>query len=297
MIKKTRRPRLASPERRLAAVVLSRANSGEADLVVTFLTRELGLLTALAKNARRSVKRFGGGLLSPARAAWYDFRVSPYSDLAFVARGENNPDFPLLPPEPLALALGSWAVELTRSLEAPRNPAPLTFNLLVRHLVRLARCPDFTPPALEARRLSLGFTKCYLEVAGFGPSLLACHQCGRKPETGDWAWSPSQGVVLCPDCRSLQAELVPGELIQALGGIHDHLAGPRLNPESLARAEGFLARMASLAADRAYRSRRVIQQLLRDPPPPGPLAPLPLAQGRPEFLAPRTISEVLGGES
>ncbi|MDR1608521.1 MAG: recombination protein O N-terminal domain-containing protein, partial [Deltaproteobacteria bacterium] len=50
-MRKSRSP-IATPEKRLAAVVLARANSGEADLVVTFLTREYGLVTAVAKNAR-----------------------------------------------------------------------------------------------------------------------------------------------------------------------------------------------------------------------------------------------------
>ncbi|MDR1085422.1 MAG: DNA repair protein RecO [Deltaproteobacteria bacterium] len=268
-MKKTRQRGIGQPESRLGAVVLARANSGEADLVVTFLTRELGLITALAKNARKSIRRFGGGLLSPGRAAWYDFRLRPYAELGLVVRGEDNPQFPSLPPEPVALALASWAVELVRSLEAPRNPARLSFNLLVRHLVRLARCADFHPPALEPRRLSLGFTKCYLEVAGFGPDLSACEYCGQRPESGLWAWDAARGTVLCPKCTNSGDRAVSGELLQGLSAIDNHLAAPSLSSESLATAEGFFVKMASLASDRAYKSRRVLAALLKDSPEPG----------------------------
>ena len=251
------------PERRLGAVVLARANSGEADLVVTFLTRELGLIRALAKNARHSVRRFGGGLLDPARAAWYDFKISPRTDLALVARGENNPGFPLPPPEPVALALTAWAVELVRSFEVPRNPALKSFNLLVRHLSRLGRLEDYQPPALEARRLSLGFTKCYLELAGFGPSLGSCRTCGREPQEGEaWSFSLIDGAAFCPACRDPLASVVPGELVKALAAIDDHLAAPPLAPSKLALAEDFLTKMAALHSERSYKSRGVLDKLL-----------------------------------
>jgi DNA repair protein RecO (recombination protein O) len=266
-MKKTSRSKIGTPETRLGAVVLARANSGEADLVVTFLTRELGLVTALAKNARHSLKRFGGGLLSPGRAAWYYFRIRPNADLAFVARGENNPQFPLMPPEPVALALSAWAVELVRSMEAPRNPAELSFNLLVRHLFHLARCSDFTVPALEARRLSLGFTKCYLEIAGFGPNLQSCHECGLPPETGTWVWDPTKSLIYCPQCRQDPNFSVPGELLKLLGDIHNHTQGPRITPHYMARSEYFFAAAASQASDRTYKSRQVLMALLNGQDP------------------------------
>jgi DNA repair protein RecO (recombination protein O) len=256
---------MGSPEFRLAAVVLARANAKEADLVVTFLTRELGLLTAVAKNARKSVRRFGGGLLNLARAAWYDFKIYPNSEVALVVKGEDNPEFPITPAEPVALALSAWAMELTRSLEAPGNPAPLTFNLIIQHLSRLAQCSDFHPPALEARRLSLGFTKCYLEVAGFGPTLTVCHHCGQIPEKGSWSWIPAMGSVFCPQCRAPLDPIVQGELLGALGAITDHLACPDLSDQELAIAESFFAQMATLASGRFYKSRRVLIQLLIPP--------------------------------
>jgi DNA repair protein RecO (recombination protein O) len=232
--------------------------------VVTFLTREYGLVTAVAKNARKSLKRFGGGLLSPGRAAWYVLRVNPRSEVGFVARGEDNPKFPTLPTAPVALALSSWAVELARSLEAPGNPATFTCNLLVRHLTRLAQGADFQPPALEARRISLSFTKCYLEIAGFGPTLTACRRCGLIPETGSWSWVPSLGAVYCPQCRQAHAPKIPGGLIAALGAIKDPLDTPNLNSEELFLAESFFAQMASLASDRIYKSRRVLLGLLTE---------------------------------
>ncbi len=47
---------------RIEALVLRKSSYGEADLLVTLFSRELGKLRALAKNAKKSQKRFGGRL-------------------------------------------------------------------------------------------------------------------------------------------------------------------------------------------------------------------------------------------
>ncbi len=51
-----------TPQLRTDAIVVRRVAYGEADLIVTLYTRELGKISALARSARRSRKRFGGGL-------------------------------------------------------------------------------------------------------------------------------------------------------------------------------------------------------------------------------------------
>ncbi|MCY4379481.1 MAG: DNA repair protein RecO, partial [Candidatus Dadabacteria bacterium] len=44
------------------ALILRKSSYGEADLLVTLFSRELGKFRALAKNAKKSQKRFGGRL-------------------------------------------------------------------------------------------------------------------------------------------------------------------------------------------------------------------------------------------
>ena len=44
------------------ALVLRKSDYGEADLIITLFSRELGKFSALAKNAKKSQKRFGGRL-------------------------------------------------------------------------------------------------------------------------------------------------------------------------------------------------------------------------------------------
>ncbi len=44
-----------------AAIIISHMNLGEADKLVTFFSLDRGMLKGVAKNARKSFKRFGAG--------------------------------------------------------------------------------------------------------------------------------------------------------------------------------------------------------------------------------------------
>jgi DNA repair protein RecO (recombination protein O) len=259
-------------------VVLTRAQSGEGDLVVTFLTRERGLLTGLAKNARQSQRRFGGGLLYPGRAAWYDFRIRERAEVCFVERGEINPKAPDLPQDPVLFALYSWALELVRAFEAPGQPAPAAFNLLLRHLMALSGLKTAPAPALRARELSLAFTISYLALAGFGLDFENCRRCRKKlcprPESrggpdplclGD---VPSGGLI-CPDCappglsggapKAISLGLSQKLLaLQAQSG----LSRGQIREEEMAKAENFIREVASFQAGRAFKSPKAIRGLL-----------------------------------
>jgi DNA repair protein RecO (recombination protein O) len=245
-------------------VVLSRAGRGDSDLVVTFITREIGLITGLAKNARQSIRRFGGNLLRPGTAAWYYFRQKPRRDLAFIERGEVNPKAPVLPNDPVCSALAAWALELVRAFEAHENPALASFNLLVKHLGALARTVDFSPPALEARRLSLGFTKCYLELAGFAPSLFRCTLCGGE-DPAPRHWAPVLGGIVCSNCMGAgnrRAPEVPEGLLPALLATTSHKGCAQLNEVQLSAAEYFFQTLATLHSGRRFNSRGVINEYL-----------------------------------
>lgn len=232
-------------QRRLAAVVVARTNYGEADLIVTFLTRELGLLSGLARYGRRSIQRFGGGLLSPGTTAWYDFTIKPHTSLAFVERGEENPRARRLPADPLVQCLAAFALELVRGFEAPGNPAKESFELLVRHLSRLARCQD----QRCARLVALDFSLKYMELAGFSPRLGGCLVCGSTPEAAEpgWRWDPMAGGIYCPWCQSesgRRGRPVSPALLIRLGAACTEEVLP-LSDGDLAEAELFFEKLAA----------------------------------------------------
>ncbi|MDR1486399.1 MAG: DNA repair protein RecO [Deltaproteobacteria bacterium] len=267
-MKKTHPQQSRPPADRMGAVVLSRYSVGDSDYIVTFLTREQGLVSALAKNARQSIRRFGGNLLSPGMAAWYYLRQRPNSNLAFVERGEINPAAPNLPMDPICRALVAWALELVRAFEAHHNPAEPTFNLLLRHFGALAAASDFAAPSLAARRLSFGFTKCYLQIAGFGVGAENCCICGKK-DSESWYAEPSFDGLICRQCeRFLDRRLhnIPNSLREALLTTATHRSSPQLDEETLNIAENYFQHRASVQAGRAFKSPKVLRQLLENNP-------------------------------
>jgi DNA repair protein RecO (recombination protein O) len=245
--------------------------------LVTFLTREKGLVTALAKNARQSIRRFGGNLLRPGTAAYYYIRQQPNRYIGFVERGEHNPKAPVLPPDPVCLALSSWALELVRAFEVHLNPALGPFETLLRHLGALSKLSDFSLPALEPRRLSLGFTKAYLSQTGFAAWFDSCRLCGRT-ETERWRLSPVEGGALCSDCAQKcdrSAASCPPGLLEALRAATTHNNCPDLTDEQMRAAELFFQRLATLNSGRPFQARSVLLSLLRQD---APIAPDPISK-------------------
>ena len=160
---------------RTPAVVLKRVPYGEADLVVTLYTRDLGKLSALARSARRSQRRFGGVLdlftvseaeLKPHRGGdlWTlgtaALRAS-YTDLARkvhgaslgLAAGEN--------PGSIASRLRLWGASKELILKAARRVTPERAAALLRAAVendvRLKTSQG--DPVVNLEALTIRFTR------------------------------------------------------------------------------------------------------------------------------------------
>jgi DNA repair protein RecO (recombination protein O) len=254
-------------------VVLSRRRSGEQDLLVTFLTPELGLLSAIAKNATRSVKRFGGGLLDPGTSAFYEFRIRGDSDFGLVAKAERAPGaYAVIPRVPVMQALAAWALELVRAFETPRSPARESFFLLKAHLAALS-LESGAPPALAARSLSLGFSARYLETAGFGATIRACSGCGKPPATGEWAWDAVNPRAFCPECLALAdgsvlagLSPVPSGTLAAINSLLPDVPPPLPLPrEEAALAEAYFCTLASSVSGKGFLSRMSMDRYLEEP--------------------------------
>jgi recombinational DNA repair protein (RecF pathway) len=186
--------------------------------------------------------------------------------MAFVERGEINPKAPVLPSDPVCLALVAWSLELVRAFEAHENPAKKPFNLLVRYLIALSRLTDFKPPALEARRLSIIFTKSYLKLAGFAPVVDRCLICGA-PDSPSWWWDGAQGGVICQNCvskRGLGPTKMSRELESALKTAYGKEGLKNLSEKEIRSAENFFRTIATLQSGRRFKSVKVFYELLEE---------------------------------
>ncbi|MEK7765036.1 MAG: DNA repair protein RecO, partial [bacterium] len=129
-------------------VVLRRRDLGEADRLLTLLTRRFGKLKAVAKGSRRARSRFTGHL-EPLNEAEFMLWRREGRDLAIVSGATLVEHHPALAAHLPSFAAASFAAELLdRSLEED-EPQPRLYDLLHRLLLSLRR-PEHAAPALLA---------------------------------------------------------------------------------------------------------------------------------------------------
>jgi DNA repair protein RecO (recombination protein O) len=179
---------------RSQAVVLRKVAYGEADLIFTLLCRDLGKLSALARGARSSRRRFG--------AALELFTVSNVElrahrgELWTLSAAETARSYVHLAQDMAALAHASYGTELVRELSAPEHPEPAVFDLLV-DLFRALSARGARPDVLRAFELAL------LAATGLAPALDACAGCGRSDAAAldrGALLDPARGGVVCAAC-------------------------------------------------------------------------------------------------
>jgi DNA repair protein RecO (recombination protein O) len=233
------------------AILLRSVAYGESDRVVTLLGKTTGRVSALARGARKSVKRFGGGLgLGASGEAVLRDRGGELMGLdGFEVRQSRLG----LAADIARTAHASYAIELCDRLCGPRHPEPAVFDWLEEFLARV----EDGGAALERLRVfELGLLGRLGFVASFD-----CVACGRTDEDlGEEStrWHPERGGVVCRSCVRSGAVLI-AQTRRALG---------RLSALTLAEADA-----VTLDRDLNAGCRQAIRELIAFHVP-GPLKSL-----------------------
>src|SRR6185436_9555523 len=156
------------------AILLRSVAYGESDRVVTLLGRTTGRVSALARGARKSVKRFGGGLgLGASGQAVLRDRAG--SELMGLDSFDVQEARIGLGGDIARTAHASYAIELCDRLCGPRHPEPAVYDWLEEFLARV----EHAGATLERLRV---FELGLLARLGIGASF-DCVSCGRgEPE-------------------------------------------------------------------------------------------------------------------
>lgn len=198
------------PVYRDEGVVLRTHKLGEADRIVTLLTRDHGRVRAVAKGVRKTTSRFGA-------------RLEPFShvDVQFY-EGRN------LDTVTQVESIGNYGAELTddysrwtsahamvetaeRLTDVEREPATQQYLLLVGGLRSLAAREHEAGLILDAYLLRS------LAVAGWSPSFDACARCGAPGPHR--AFSISSGGSVCAACRAPGSATPAVETLTLLGAL------------------------------------------------------------------------------
>jgi DNA repair protein RecO (recombination protein O) len=185
------------------ALLLKQVDTGEADRVVTLLTEKLGKVSAIARGARRSRKRFGAALALFVLAE-AELQRRTTSTLLLLTGYHALATHAGIGRDIASIAHGSYATELVEALCARDQPEPALFELLLEMYGLLEREPA-TSERLRVFELRL------LSAAGLAPQLTTCVACGRDVlgETEGLGMDAARGGVVCRDCHQPQQALEP----------------------------------------------------------------------------------------
>ncbi|HEY3247691.1 MAG TPA: DNA repair protein RecO [bacterium] len=244
------------PVYKAEAIVIRRHNLGEADRVVTLLTKDHGKLGVVAKGARKPRSRFAGRLelFTHLRALLAVGRT-----LDVVSQVEVLEAFAPVREDLTRMGYASLVAEVTDRATAERQAAPELFALL-RQTLNLIRDDD-------PERAGLWFLARVLVLTGYGPVMDRCVVCGRRDP--DMAFSFALGGLLCgsdrpkdPQSLSLSAPAAHTLtfLLRAAPDLVTKLAMP---PTVRGEVGNVLQRYVEYRFDVRLRSPAIIQRLRR----------------------------------
>lgn len=241
------------PTFRDEAVVLRTYQLGEADRIISLLTRQHGKVRAVARGVRRTSSKFGA-------------RLEPFShvDIQF-AEGRGALDVVI---QVETLHVGLLGMDYDRFTAAEvlmeaadrlvvedRTPAIQQYRLLLGALLALAN------PARPAAAIVDSYLLRSLAVAGWAVTLGECSNCGVVGETALW-FSPQGGGTVCARCRPLSSARVDDEALAHLGALMSgdwDTVGATSTP-TVNRCHALVTAYATWHLDRALRSLPFLQR-------------------------------------
>ena len=179
---------------------------GEADLILVLLTKEHGLVRAVAKGIRKARSRFGARL---DRFSRVDVQIYPGRTLANITDAETVATYasPIVADVDRFYA-GAAMLEMAQVFSAEPSSSDSIFVLLDAALQQLTTSD--LPPICVADE----FVLHGLEIAGWEPSLVDCAQCGKRGPHR--AFHPAAGGAVCVTCRPPGAFTPPSAAVHLL---------------------------------------------------------------------------------
>lgn len=245
------------PTYRDEAVVLRTHKLGEADRIVTLLSRRHGKVRAVARGVRRTSSKFGARL-EPFSHVDLQFATGRTLDVITEAVTRHAWSEPLTV-DYQRFTAGQVILETADRLVAEEGqPSARQFALLLGALQALtAGTSDGPRPAtmvMDAYLLRA------VATAGFAPSLTDCAGCGA-PGPHE-AFSPASGGLVCRRCRPPGSAMPQPETLHYLGALlAGDWAGTRAATPSVQRqASGLVAAFVSWHLERGLRTLPLVER-------------------------------------
>jgi len=252
------------PTYRDEAVVLRTHKLGEADRIITLLSRGHGKIRAVAKGVRRTSSKFGARLEPFTHV---DLQFATGRTLDVITQAVTLHPYS----EPLGrdyerYTTGQVMIETADRLVTEEGlPALRQFQLLLGGLQALTAGTNDgpRPPAMVMDAYLLRA----ISSAGYAPNLVDCARCGASGPHE--AFSPVMGGLVCRSCRPPgSAHIEPATiayLVALVGG--DWVATREVGPTTVRQGSGLVAAFLSWQLERGLRSLRHLDRSRPDSVP------------------------------
>jgi DNA repair protein RecO (recombination protein O) len=171
------------------ALILRTWPVNEADLVVSFFTRDYGKVKGVAKAALKSRKRFGGAL-EPMTLARAYFADRPRQELVRLDQLELMRSPLSAPVDYTRAAVLSFYAEVLEESLPEHDPQETVFRLLLAVLEQT----NVANPWMPLTYFSLWMTR----LMGWLPDLGSCTICGDRFVPGEASFHPQADGLFCP---------------------------------------------------------------------------------------------------
>ncbi|MBD8505611.1 DNA repair protein RecO [Hoyosella sp. G463] len=247
------------------AIVLRQHKLGEADRILTLLTREHGIVRAVAKGIRRTRSKFGARL-EPGNHV--DVLLYPGRNLDIVTQVQVLDGFAAETVTDYGIYTTACAIlETAERLAGEEHaPAPRLFHLTVGALRALVAEERPTELILDAYLLRA------MGLAGWAPALWDCARCGTSGPHR--AFHVAAGGMVCVACRPAGAATPSADVLALMTAlVHGHWEQAiATTPAVRSQASGLTAAHLQWHLERQLRTLPLIE---RSRPHAGP-APDPV---------------------
>jgi DNA repair protein RecO (recombination protein O) len=184
------------------AVVLRTWPLHEADLIVSFFTRDYGRMKGVAKSALRSRKRFGGAL-EPMTVARAWFAEKPRQELVRLDQLEILRSPLAAPVDHVRMTVLSFFAELLDEVLPEHDPQETVFRLLVSVLEQTT----VEQPWMPLTYFSLWMTR----LMGLLPDIGHCTACGETLVAGETSFNSLGDGLFCAVHRNGNANALSAD--------------------------------------------------------------------------------------
>ena len=244
-------------------LVLKSVPLGEAGLMATLYTRDMGKLKAVVRSARKPTSKMVGHL-EPLNLVHLSLASSRPGGIDTVIQAQILDSHSGLKADLEGIARAIYIAELADGFGAEGSQNTDMYNLLLETVRSLH---GDSSSELTLRYFELHILKC----SGFMPELYNCVDCRCALEAGKHRFSPELGGALCPDCtpagpRIMSLSVRAMKVLRFIDRARlAELPQLRVDPELRQELKDVLTATLKYWLDREIRSKRFLEHLERPP--------------------------------